>query len=148
MGANTKIFVFKAKELIYTGIFIVLGILFILLLIFMFLPGQGTKDSDASTEPAMEYLAGIYSSTIHLGGNSVDVKVAITDEKVTSISLSGLTEETAAMYPLLETTVADINEQLKTIDSIDELTFQSDSQYTNTILQQAMQNALNKAMPK
>ena len=33
MGANTKIFVFKAKELIYTGIFIVLGVLFVLLLI-------------------------------------------------------------------------------------------------------------------
>lgn len=148
MGANTKIFVFKAKELIYTGIFIVLGILFILLLIFMFLPGQDDKNSNTATEPAMEYLAGIYSSTIHLGGSSVDVKVAITDEKITSISLSGLTEETATMYPLLETAVKDINEQLKKVDSIDQLTFQSDSQYTNTILQQAMQNALNKAIPK
>lgn len=148
MGANTKIFVFKAKELIYTGIFLVLGILFILLLIFMFLPQQETNDSSPNTEPAMEYLAGIYSSTIHLGGSSVDVKVAIAEDKITSISLSGLTEEVASMYPLLETTVEDINEQLKTVDSIEDLTFQSDSQYTNTILQQAMQNALNKAVPK
>ena len=147
MGANTKIFVFKAKELIYTGIFIVLGVLFLLLLIFMFLPKQETTPDTASTEPAMEYLAGVYSSTIHLGGSSLDVKVAITDEKVTSISLSGLTEETASMYPLLEPAVENINEQLKTVDSIDELTFNSDSQYTNTILQQAMQNAVSKALP-
>lgn len=145
MGANTKIFVFKAKELIYTGIFVVLGVLFILLLIFMFLPKQEAKNS--STEPAMEYLAGVYSSTIHLGGSSLDVKVAITDEKVTSISLSGLDEATAAMYPLLETTVNDINEQLKNVNSIDELAFDSDSQYTNTLLKQAMQNAVSKALP-
>lgn len=142
MGANTKIFVFKAKELIYTGIFVVLGILFILLLIFMFLPKQ-EKEKEAT--PTMQYMAGVYSSTINLGGSSLDVKVAITDEKVTSISLSGLSETTAAMYPLLEPAVEDINKQLETVDSIDDLTFNSDSQYTNTILKQAMKNALSKA---
>ena len=146
MGANTKIFVFKANELIYTGIFIVLGVLFILLLIFMFLPKQETKPN--STEPAMEYLAGVYSSTIHLGGSSLDVKVAITDEKVTSISLSGLDDTTKTMYPLLESAVEDINKQLQTVDSIDELTFDSESQYTNTLLKQAMQNAISKAVPE
>ena len=146
MGANTKIFVFKAKELIYTGIFIVLGVLFILLLIFMFLPKQEAKPN--STEPAMEYLAGVYSSTIHLGGSSLDVKVAITDEKVTSISLSGLDDATKTMYPLLESAVEDINKQLQTVDSIDELTFDSESQYTNTLLKQAMQNAISKAVPE
>lgn len=142
MGANTKIFVFKAKELIYTGIFVILGILFIMLLIFMFLPKQ-EKEKEAT--PTMQYMAGVYSSTINLGGSSLDVKIAVTDEKVTSISLSGLSESTAAMYPLLETAVEDINKQLETVDSIDELTFNSDSQYTNTILKQAMKNALSKA---
>lgn len=144
MGANTKIFVFKAKELIYTGIFLVLGILFLFLLIFMFLPKQ---DQGNSTEPAMEYMAGVYSSSIHLGGSSLDVKVTVTNDKVTSISLSNLSEETAAMYPLLQSTVDDINKQLETADSIEELTFDSESQYTNTLLRQAMQNALSKAIP-
>lgn len=142
MGANTKIFVFKAKELIYTGIFVVLGILFLLLLIFMFLPRQ---NNSKKASPTMQYMAGVYSSTINLGGSSLDVKVAVTDEKVTSISLSNLSETTASMYPLLEPAVEDINKQLETVHSIDELTFNSDSQYTNTILKQAMKNALSKA---
>lgn len=145
MGANTKIFVFKAKELIYTGIFVILGILFILLLIFMFLPKQ---DNEKEASPTMQYMAGVYSSTINLGGSSLDVKVAVTDEKVTSISLSNLSESTASMYPLLESAVEDINKQLETVDTIDELTFNSDSQYTNTILKQAMKNALSKAESK
>lgn len=144
MGANTKIFVFKAKELIYTGIFLLLGLLFLLLLIFMFLPKQ---DEEKATEPAMEYMAGVYSSSIHLGGSSLDVKVTVTDEKVTSISLSGLNEAVAAMYPLLESTVDDINKQLETVNSIEELTFDSESQYTNTLLKQAMHNAVSKARP-
>ena len=38
MSSNTKVVVFKAKELLYTGIFLLLGIILILLLIFMFLP--------------------------------------------------------------------------------------------------------------
>lgn len=144
MGANTKIFVFKAKELIYTGIFILLGVLFLLLLIFMLLPG---KEETKDTAPAMDYIAGIYSSSIHLGGSSVDVKVTVTDEKVTSISLSGLNDAVSSMYPLLEQTVNDINKQLETADSIEELTFDSESQYTNTLLKQAMQNAVSKAKP-
>ena len=40
MSSKTKIVVLKARELIYTGIFILLGILLILLLIFMFVPSH------------------------------------------------------------------------------------------------------------
>ena len=144
MGANTKIFVFKAKELIYTGIFLLLGILFLLLLIFMLLPKQ---EENHDAEPAMEYMAGVYSSSIHLGGSSLDVKVTVTDKKVSSISLSGLNQTVTVMYPLLESTVANINKQLETVNSIDELTFDSESQYTNTLLKQAIQNAVSKARP-
>ena len=144
MGANTKIFVFKAKELIYTAIFVLLGILFLLLLIFMLLPNRGKAKT---TEPAMDYIAGIYSSSIHLGGSTLDVKVTVTDEKVTSISLSGLNDTVSAMYPLLEQTVNDINQQLETAGSIEDLTFNSESQYTNTLIKQAVQNAISKAKP-
>lgn len=42
MSSKTKIVVLHLKELIYTGIFVVLGILFLLLLIIMFLPGKKT----------------------------------------------------------------------------------------------------------
>ena len=38
MSANPKFYVFHLKELIYTVIFLILGILLILLLIYMFKP--------------------------------------------------------------------------------------------------------------
>ena len=40
MSAKTKIVVLHMKELIYTGIFAVLGILFLVLLVMMFLPDK------------------------------------------------------------------------------------------------------------
>ena len=45
MSSKTKIIVLKSKELIYTGIFIVLGILLILLLWYMFSPKEDEKDN-------------------------------------------------------------------------------------------------------
>ena len=48
MSAKTKIVVLHMKELIYTAIFAVLGILFIVLLAMMFLPG---KDKERDREP-------------------------------------------------------------------------------------------------
>ena len=45
MSANTKIVVLRRKELLYTGIFAALGVLFIILLLMLLLPG---KDTDAT----------------------------------------------------------------------------------------------------
>ena len=48
MSANTKIVVLRRKELLYTGIFAALGVLFLILLLMLLLPG---KDADTSGVP-------------------------------------------------------------------------------------------------
>ena len=59
MSANTKIVVLHRKELLYTGIFAALGVLFLILLLMLLLPGKsadasGTADSpDSTAETAM-----------------------------------------------------------------------------------------------
>lgn len=60
MSANTKIIVLRRKELLYTGIFAALGVLFVILLLMLLLPGKdtdasyGTPDSpDGTAETAM-----------------------------------------------------------------------------------------------
>ena len=49
MGTQTKIVVIKAKEIIYTGIFLVLGILLIVLLMNMF-GGNGNKKAETESQ--------------------------------------------------------------------------------------------------
>ena len=48
MSANTKIVVLRRKELLYTGIFAALGVLFLILLLMLLMPD---KDADASGTP-------------------------------------------------------------------------------------------------
>ena len=123
MSAKTKIVVVKAKELIYTALFVCLGIILILLLIFMFAPEEKSTKTSAGV-----YTPGVYTSTIALGDNTLDVAVSVD-----------------AMYPLLEPSLEEINAQLENISSIDDLKLNSENKYTGLILQQAIKNALSKA---
>ena len=140
LSAKTKIIVVKAKELIYTTLFICLGIILILLLIFMFAP----EEKNISTSVGI-YTPGVYTSTITLGDTTLDVAVSVDKDHITSVSLNHLTDSVTAMYPLLQPSLQDINEQLGSISSIDELELDSDNKYTGLMLQQAIKNALQKA---
>lgn len=141
MESKTKIVILHAKELIYTGIFVVLGILLILVLIFMFAP----KNSGDKVSPTMAYVPGIYTSTVSLGNQALNVEVTVDKDRVTNVSLKNLDETVETMYPLLKPTLEDINKQLETVSSVDEINFSDENQYTNTILKQAIKNALDKA---
>ena len=137
MSAKTKIVVVKAKELIYTALFVCLGIILILLLIFMFAPEEKTS--------AGVYTPGVYTSTITLGDNTLDVAVSVDADHITSVSLNHLSDSVSAMYPLLEPSLEEINAQLEQISSIDDLKLNTENKYTGLILQQAIKNALSKA---
>ena len=50
MSSKTKIVVLRMKELIYTGIFVALGILLILLLVYMFAPRKEAKEAPDATD--------------------------------------------------------------------------------------------------
>ena len=50
MSANTKIVVLRRKELLYTGIFAVLGVLFVILLLMLLLPGKGADTSSGAPD--------------------------------------------------------------------------------------------------
>lgn len=140
MSTKTKIVVVKAKELIYTALFVSLGIILIILLFFMFAP-----ESKSVTTSAGVYTPGVYTSTITLGETTLDVAVSVDSDHITSVSLNNLTESVSAMYPLLAPSLDEINEQLSHISSVDDLELDSENRYTSLMLQQAIKNALDKA---
>ena len=142
MSSKTKIVVFKAKELIYTGIFILLGILLILLLIFMFAP---SKESTEKSEQTSGYIEGVYSSPLTLGDSELELQVTVKNGKPQSAALKHLDKTVKTMYPLVEPSLKEINKQLPKVESIDDIKFDDQSQYKNTILKQAIKNALKKA---
>ena len=137
MSSKTKIVVLKARELIYTGIFILLGILLILL----FVPSHKSK----KTKETSGYTQGVYSSPLKLGENELELSVTVKDGKARSVSLKHLNKSIKTMYPLIEPSLNEINKQLPNVQNIDDIKFDGQSQYTYTLLKQAIKNALKKA---
>lgn len=141
MSAKTKIVVLHMKELIYTLIFVGLGILLVILLLFMFLP----KNQEEESTETMKYTAGIYTSAIMAGENAVEVQVVVEENRINAISLVNLNETVTTMYPLMEPALESIREQVIEKQSTEEITYNADNQYTSLVLLNAIENALSKA---
>lgn len=144
MSSKTKIVVIQLKELIYTGLFVVLGILLVLLLIFMFLP-KNAKDNRAA--PTMNYVAGVYSSSLVINDNTIDVEVVVDEDHINSIRLVNLSEAVTTMYPLMQPALEDLTNQIITNQSLESVTYSEDNKYTSMVLLDAIQTALEKAIP-
>lgn len=140
MSSRTKIVVLHMKELIYTVVFVVLGIVLILLLVVMFLP-----DKKNETKETMKYVAGVYTSSIKFNDNTVDVQVVVDKNHINSISLVNLNDTVTTMYPLMQPALKSLTDQICEKQSTDHLTYQDDNQYTSMVLLNAINNALAKA---
>ena len=141
MSAKTKIIVLHMKEVIYTAVFIGLGILLCILLLFMFLP---EKEKTDSTE-TMKYAAGVYTSSVLFQDGSLDVQVIVDDNRIREISLVNLNETIATMYPLVEPALKEVTDQIIKTQSLEHISYNADNQYTTVMLLNAVENALNKA---
>ena len=149
MSSKTKIVVLHMKELIYTGIFAVLGILFLVLLVMMFLPDKKEPQTprDAVTDVSSDslYIPGIYTTELVLGNQAIDVEVIVDSNVITSIRMVNLNEAITTMYPLLEPTFDSICEQIYEAQSLDQVTYTAENKYTSLVLLEAIQNSLDKA---
>ena len=151
MASKTKIMVFHLKELIYTGIFLVLGICFIILLLIMFGPksketanNHSKKDTESAQTAKSEtlYTPGVYKSTISLDGHTVELTITTETDRIVSITMEPLDDHLATMYPLLQQTFDSIATQ---ICEGKEVTASSDSRYTSSLLLSAIESALEHA---
>lgn len=165
MNSKTKIVVLHLKELIYTGIFAALGILFVILLIIMFLP---KNKNDTSSSESMEnsvpgssaenfslnenpdaaetsYIPGVYASTLPLSGYSVDMEVVVNESGISSVRLVNLDEAVTTMYPLMEPTLASVSTQLTDGTPLSSVSYQDENKYTTLILLETIQTCLDKA---
>ena len=183
MSANTKIVVLRRKELLYTGIFAALGVLFVILLLMLLLPGKaadtsGAPDSpDSTAETVMPdnvadlgripqsaqtedvstgavadtgntYIPGIYTTELILGNETVNVEVIVSDHAITSVSLADPSETLTTMYPLLESTMESLNDQLCEMQDPEQITYSAETRYTSLVLLEAVKASLEKAKPK
>ena len=173
MSKGTKIIVLKSKELVYTGIFIVLGALLILLLFYMFSPKkdkgdeqiqttqnvttevpEATPTSTSDTESVSsifedcdskleDFEPGVYTSVINLGGTNYQLSFTVNPDTAPVITIDNIDELTTAMYPLLTPSIDELNNQLSYVDDLCSLTYSSDNKYTSIIILEGIRSAIS-----
>ena len=107
--SKTKIVVLRMKEVVYTAVFVGLGILLLIVLFFMFgrqnSPKSESTQSNISNESSTYkndavYRAGIYESQFVIGENTINLEVALDEEQVKSVKVKNLDESVETMYLL------------------------------------------------
>lgn len=140
MRSRTKIVVLHMKEIIYTAVFAALAVILILLLVFMFHPGQKNN-----TQTTQKYTPGTYTSTVTLNNNDLEIEVSVDESHINSIRFSNLDESVTTMYPLIQPAIEDIAEQIYDSQSLENIQYSSDSPYTSQVIFHAIKDALDKA---
>lgn len=162
MSSKTKIIVLHMKEIIYTGIFAILGIILIIFLILLFVPGDDSNTpTDNETVPSEEvsplpdtsvsssslYIPGLYNTELMLNDQVINVEVIVDQTQITSVKLVNLSEAVATMYPLLQPTFDSLAEQIYETQSLDNISYASENKYTSLVLLEAIRKSLEKAQP-
>lgn len=108
---STKFVVVKAKELVKTAIFAVLGVIIIVGLITFFL-NMG-KDEDTGL-----YRDGTYYGEMNVGEETAEIAVTVEDGEIADISMEEPAEAVAAFYPLLETAAEEVGREVVATQSL------------------------------
>ena len=149
MSSKTKIVVLRMKEIIYTAIFIGLAIFLILLFFFMF---RSEKEAPAPTAESVSpavYAPGVYSASLSLGRQNVNVEVAVSPDRISAVTLVPLSDSVAAMYPLMQPSMDALSAQILESQSLEGLEYPAGSQYTSMALMNAIKTAVaTAALPK
>jgi hypothetical protein len=103
----------------------------------------------------VQYIPGIYTAPFTLNGQTVHLEIIIGDNTIESIRLTDLDESTAAMYPLVQSSLDTLSAQIyenqtnenlsSNTFSLENLSYSGETRYTSLLLLDALQTALDKA---
>ena len=100
---STKFVVVKARELIKTAVFAVLGVIIIVGLITFFLH-MGDDENTGM------YRDGTYYGEMETGGEVTEIAVEIKNGEIVDVSMEEPVEAVAVFYPLLETAAEEVGQ--------------------------------------
>ncbi len=165
MSGKTKIVVLHKKELMYTIVFVVIGIIAAICILWMTRKPVNTdsvKDNSTPVSPVTSegdanetmstgtftYQPGVYHSVVGIGENTLELEVIVDNNCIKSVALNQLNDSVSAMYPLVEPALEELETQLISSQDVSTLTYSEDSRYTSMMLLRSLEEALEKAETK
>ena len=114
----------------------------ITLFLIMFRPRQETPSSPSQTA---SYIPGVYTSSMTLGSQNLNVEVTVGADEIRSVSFVSLDEAVTTMYPLMQPVMEDLARQIVQNQSTEDLSYSMETRYTSQSLIGAIDRALEKA---
>lgn len=165
MSSKTKILVLKSRNLIWTAVILVIAILLAILLVSALqldkkqsqtLPKTNNADSAVMTisDSALDYasssfsgpyIPGSYAASVSLGENTVDIIVCVDKNHINSIRARNLAQSVATLYPMVPSVLQSLESQILSAQSVQGVTYSDSSQYTASLLLDAITRALSRA---
>ncbi len=143
MSSNTKIVVLRSKEILYSIIMLVLGILILIFAVSFFHPNEKHTMNPPESETDT-YIPGVYTTSLQLGGIQTDLQVTVDANRINDISLVNLEESVATMYPLMEPTLDDLEAKIIDAQSVENISYDTENRYTSLVLLQAIAETLEQ----
>ena len=146
MSSKTKIIVIPKIVLIAAVI-----ILLLIISIAVFMGFQGNKTQEMDTQKAQStasdhiYTPGVYTSSIMLDGNQLDIKVTLDANNINDIEMLNLSEAVTTMYPMLSDNFNELAKNVCENGSTDNIRYSSDVKYTTSVLLNGINSCLEKA---
>ncbi len=146
MNSKTKIIVIPKIVLIAAVI-----ILLLIISIAVFMGFQGNKTQEMDTQQMQNtasdhiYTPGVYTSSIMLDGNQLDIKVTLDANNINDIEMLNLSEAVTTMYPMLSDNFNELAKNVCENGSTDNIRYSSDVKYTTSVLLNGINSCLEKA---
>lgn len=144
MSSQTKIIVLNQKKLIYGALIILACIVLIVFLLLM----PAKEKTLAPQDDMFQYTAGVYSSTVVLNGNPVEICVTMDENLIHHIETKNVSEAIETNFPLFQTSFNEISTQVIDNNSTQNVTYSGENKYTSTILLDAIEAAISKSIDK
>lgn len=145
MSSHTKIVVLRSKELLYTILFLVIILLTAIVLFSIFVPGAASSEPEPETQSQSAYVPGVYTSTLQLGTTNLEMQVVVDANHINAISLTNLDDTVETMFPLMKPTLTELANKVLAAQSIENISYSTETKYTSLMLLNSMSQALNKA---
>jgi len=145
--SGTRIVVLQLRKVIYTAIFVGIGIIALIFLIVMLSSDKGGKEKESASvadEGGHQYEAGVYTKEIQIGDATVNLQLSLDEDNVKSVELVNLDESVETMYPLMQPTVEKISKQLAAGRSMEEIVISKESQYTEKIIVESVSKMMEE----
>ena len=137
---KSRFVVLQMKDIIRMGIFIAIGIILLVVLIWAIMPGRSAGGDVA----VGNFVPGTYTSYIIIHNQPIVVSVTVDEDSILDITLSEMAESQEVFYPLIRPTMATLSRRVIDAQSTN-VEAPLEAAITSRILLDAINNALLQA---